>query len=159
MSDSGPEPSAEPHQEPQEPLGVPGEVVERSKLAERRPDVDRLRAVRTGERTATLYVDWPESPRTQHLAPQIFDRARAFAQATRRNDRLQETVPLEVEVFVRAPGPELEGPSVAVLMDLSDLPMAQIEMHFCDLDTTEETLDWFIDVVVAGTWKIAEQGL
>lgn len=159
MSSSDPAQPTEPGQEPQKPLDVPGEVVERSKLAERRPDVDRLRAVRTGERSAILYVDWPESPAVQGSAPQIFDRVRAFVQATRRQDRLLEAVPMEVEVFVRAPGPELEGPSVAVLMDLSDLPMAQIEMHFCGMDTTGESLDWFIDVVVAGTWKLVEAGL
>ena len=44
-------------------------------------------------------------------------------------------------------------------MDLSDLPLAQIEMHFAGMETDEETLDWFIDVVVAGAWKLVEMGL
>ena len=112
-----------------------------------------------GEGAATLYVGWPENSDTLALPARIYEQARAFAQATKREDRLLEAPAVEVEVIVFAPGPELEEPSVAVLMDLSDLPLAQIEMHFAGLETDEETLDWFIDVVVAGAWKLVEMGL
>lgn len=156
------DPAHDPHPDPDDVLGalqVPGEVVEKSALADRRPDVNRLRAVRTGEGTATLYVGWPENTDTLALPARVYEQSRAFAQATRREDRLLETPAVEVEVIVFATGPELEEPSVAVLMDLSDLPLAQIEMHFAGLETNEETLDWFIDVVVAGAWKLVEMGL
>ena len=158
MSDSAHEPHSEPD-DALDALQVPGEVVEKSTLADRRPDVNRLRAVHTGEGAATLYVGWPENSDTLALPARIYEQARAFAQATKREDRLLEAPAVEVEVIVFAPGPELEEPSVAVLMDLSDLPLAQIEMHFAGLETDEETLDWFIDVVVAGSWKLVEMGL
>ena len=158
MSDSAHEPNSEPD-DALDALQVPGEVVEKSTLADRRPDVNRLRAVHTGEGAATLYVGWPENSDTLALPARIYEQARAFAQATKREDRLLEDPAVEVEVIVFAPGPELEEPSVAVLMDLSDLPLAQIEMHFAGMETDEETLDWFIDVVVAGSWKLVEMGL
>jgi hypothetical protein len=125
----------EPDEQPR--LQVPGEVVERSKLIDRRPAVSRLRAVRTGEASATLYVGWPENSDTLALAPRVYEQARALAQAIRREDRLLEDPLLEVELLVHAEGPELEGPSVVVLMDLSDLPLAEIEMHFTDMETNE----------------------
>ena len=87
------DPEHEPHPDPDDVLGslqVPGEVVEKSTLADRRPDVNRLRAVRTGEGTATLYVCWPENSDTLALPARIYEQARAFAQATKREDRLLE---------------------------------------------------------------------
>lgn len=112
------DPALPPDPDDEAQLQVPGEVVENSNLADRRPDVNRLRAVRTGEGTATLCVGWPENSDTLALPTRISEQARAFAQATEREDRLLETPAVAVEVIAFGPGPELEEPPVAVPMDL-----------------------------------------
>lgn len=93
------DPARDPHPDPDDMLDapqVPGEVVEESNVADRRPDVNRLRAVRTGEGTAALYVGWPENSDTFALPARIYEQARAFAQATKREDRLPARAPLIV---------------------------------------------------------------
>lgn len=137
-------------------LGIAGEAIETSKLAALRPHVNRLRAVRTAQDRAELYVGWPENTDTFALAARVYDQARAFAQATRREDRLLEAPAVEVDVHVHVEDPVAETPAMTVLMDLSDLPLAQLEVRIEDLDVCKETLDWFLDVVVAGAWKIVE---
>jgi hypothetical protein len=85
--DPDPDPDPDLDNVPDE-LQVPGEVVEKSNPADRRPDVDRLRAVRTGEGTATLCVGWPEDSDTLALPARICEQGRASAQTTRREERL-----------------------------------------------------------------------
>lgn len=133
-----------------------GEPIQRSKLTALRPHVDRLRAVRTGPGEAALYIGWPECAGAAVAAPRIYELARAFSQASGRQDRLLENQPVDVQVHVHAAEPELEGESMTVLMDLSGLPLVHLEVQIDGLEVAGETLDWFLDVVVAGAWRIVE---
>lgn len=155
MTDPHPGPEDEPP-EPPEPLPVPGDVVEGSKLAARRPHVERLRVVRTGRVSATVYLGWPDSPGSPPTAVTVYERARVLAHATGREDHLLQTSPLRVQVHLHSSEPEITGAGMEVLMDLSGLPTARIEMHFYALEPTPETLDWFLDAAVATSWALTE---
>ncbi|GGG68796.1 hypothetical protein GCM10011374_36500 [Kocuria dechangensis] len=155
MDKPSPTPEPEPHAHP-ERHPIPGDNTEESKLAAKRPHVERLKVVRTGARAATVYIGWPDSPGNPPTATTIYEQARAYAHATGREDHLLETSPMRVAVHLHTTAPELPGPSVEVLMDLSRLPKAGIETHFYGLEPTDETLDWFLDAVVAASWALAE---
>jgi hypothetical protein len=96
-------------------LQVPSEVVEKSNLADRRPDVNRLRAVRTGEGTATLYVGWPENTDTLALPARVYEQARVSLR------RPGGTVGCLHLPFVRTAG---ETPTAAYSMRVRFPPMA-----------------------------------
>jgi hypothetical protein len=157
MSEPPPGPEQEPDAQPRQPAQVPGRFLKRSKLSARRPHIRRLRAVRTGERTAAVYIGWPESTGPVPSASALYAQALAVAEAAQREDHLLETVPLQVTVHVHAPDPPAGGEgAMEVLLDLSDLPTVQLEMHFYGLAPTTETLDWFLDAVVSASWVLVE---
>ena len=118
MTDS----SRDPRTDATEHLEVPGERIRDPKLSALRPHVERLRAVRTGEWEAALYVGWPESSlEGVPIAPMIYEQARVLARATDREEHLLEVVPWTVDVRVAPQEPEVSGQEgMVVLMDLSD---------------------------------------
>jgi len=157
MSEPTPGPEHEPDARPGQPAPVPGRFLKKSKLSARRPHVQRLRAVRTGERTAAVHIGWPESTGPVPTGSALYAQALAVAEATQREDHLLETAPLEVTVHVHAPEPPAaDGAAMEVLLDLSDLPTVQLEMHFSGLAPTTETLDWFLDAIVSASWALVE---
>ncbi|HST73504.1 hypothetical protein [Kocuria rosea] len=156
MSEPTPDPAPDPEAQPEHPVPVPGRFLKKSKLSAHRPHVHRLRAVRTGERAAAVYIGWPENTGPVPTGSALYAQALAVAEATHREDHLLETVPLQVTVHVHAPEPPAPGGAMEVLLDLSGLPTVQMEMHFYDLAPTTETLDWFLDAMVSASWALVE---
>lgn len=156
MSETSPAPDHEPRTPPEQSGPVPGRFLKRSKLSARRPHVQRLRAVRIGERSAAVYIGWPESTGPIPTGAELYIQALAVAEATHQEDHLLETVPLQVTVHVHTPGPPATGHAMEVLLDLSDLPTVTMEMHFHDLPPTTETVQWFLNAIVSASWVLVE---